>query len=305
MEIHLETMLTEKELRDILWNYYLFMFTPRNIFLLLLIVFLFPFVLLGSPGNFLPVLFGFILLLAVLKLLLAFPCFWIRTRNRMRRTGCFEHPTRELWSDTKLERRNGENIQVNEYKTCSSYFCFRNRLFLLSDNLFFASVALDNLPDRGEELIACLRSCGLAKLRFWALRRWWRVILMGVLLSFLRCSSQEIYLDGASAAYIPQAEMMQILDDSPSMQELEQRIGVPSNRTLLDNGGEIWLFRFSEEDMEKHAVNGRLPFVAGFEFDRQGKLVAAQRVWLDGRGEQHTEKFRAGRNSDGGSDVSR
>ncbi len=75
MEIHLETMVTEKELRDILWNYYLFMFTPRNIFLLLLIVFLFPFVLLGSPGDFLPVLLGFVLLLAVLKLLLAFPCF--------------------------------------------------------------------------------------------------------------------------------------------------------------------------------------------------------------------------------------
>lgn len=297
MEIHLETTVTEKELRNILWNYYLFMFTPRNICLLLLIVFLFPFVLLGSPGNFLAVLLGVVLLLAVLKLLLTFPCFWIGTRNRMRRIGLFEHPTRELWSDTKLEWRNGENIQVNEYKTCSSYFCFRNRLFLLSGNLFFASVALDCLPDRGVELISCLRGCGVAKLRFWTLRRWWRVILMMVLLGFLRCSSREIHLDEVCSAYIPQAEMMRILEDSPSMQELERRIGVPSSRTPLDNGGEIWLFRFSEEDMEKHAANGRAPSVAGFEFDRQGKLVAAQRVWLDENGEQHTEKFQAGRNA--------
>lgn len=90
-------------------------------------------------------------------------------------------------TDHEFTVTDGKNTQVVEYRNLKRYFRRDDLLFLLAgSNLLYGVIQLDRLPDRGAELISCLRADKVKELKFWSFGRWWRMVaLMAVILLFL------------------------------------------------------------------------------------------------------------------------
>ena len=90
-------------------------------------------------------------------------------------------------TDHEFTVTDGKSTLVVEYRNLKRYFRCGDLLFLLADsNLLYGIIQLDRLPDRGAELISCLRADKVKELKFWSFGHWWRMVaLMAVILLFL------------------------------------------------------------------------------------------------------------------------
>ena len=271
MDIRFETLNSERETRTLLWNFYCYAYAPAMV-RWILFIFLFSYF---CMAEFLPpfsLLFGILAATYAVLLADAFPRYWRRMRNLLRREGAFEIPAQWHLFDTGFEMRRGGNVLVQEYRVMSCYFLRRGTIFLLRGNGFSAGIGRAELPDEGAELLRCLHSCGVKELRFFAWRRWLCTILLAVavagVIALGSCRNGTYEVE-----YMPEPELVRLLREAPSAPEILRKLGEPGNRIAAERDHEVWYYRYPRNVEAR--PDGASPQGFWIEFDRAGKPVTA------------------------------
>lgn len=271
MDIRFETRNSERETRQLLWNFYCFAYAPAMVRRILFISLFSYFCM----AEFLPpfsLLFGILAATYAVLLVDAFPRYWRWMRNLLRREGAFEIPAQWHLYDTGFEMRRGGNVLVQEYRIMSHYFRRCDTIFLLRGNGFCAGIGEGELPDGGAELLRCLHSCGVKELRFFAWRRWLCTILLAVavagVIALGSCRSGTYEVE-----YMPEPELVRLLREAPSAPEILRKLGEPGNRIAAERDHEVWYYRYPRNVEAR--PDGASPQGFWIEFDRAGKPVTA------------------------------
>ena len=162
-----------------LWMYYLYIYAPRMVRHLLLVILCLLAYIYYSRDYVILMLGG----MSVLITLAEFPVYCRRMVDVMSRLGFFGKENHvHLYSD-RVYSRCGGNESTTSYSSFSGYFQVGDFIILtMGKNLFSSCFSKDVLAGHTPELVACLEAAGVKRIKFFTIKRWLFAAVFAVIL---------------------------------------------------------------------------------------------------------------------------